>query len=134
MKAPMTLEQMLKKDLRMVFLSSLSGEEFRKAVDMVKEIRSVPFGQGPHSIIIPADMVPKLEKKGLAMMAVLKPFNKADLTLEQCEDMGNRRAGIWTFHTISFFINKEITEKLADLSRKEYRRNKEPNHGKTKKA
>lgn len=112
----MSLEQMLKKDLRMVFLSSLAMEEFDKAVDMIEKIRPVPFGQGPNSIIIPADMVPKLERKGLRILDVLKPLNGDKLTLEQYEDMENRRAAMWTFHTVSFFIDKETTSKLADLS------------------
>ena len=82
MSAPMSLAQMLKKDLRMVFLSSLSQEEFIKAIGIIKEIRSVPFGQGPNAVIIPADMVPKLEKRGLKTLGVLKPFNVDSLTLE----------------------------------------------------
>ena len=48
--------------------------------------------------------------------------------------MENREACVWTFHTVSFYMDKEIVSKLADLSKKESRKNKEPNHGKTEKA
>ena len=131
----MTLEQMLKKDLRMMFLSALSlSGEFPKAIRMIREIRLVPFGQVPFAIIIPADIVYKLKKRGLKMMTVLKPFNKADLTLEQIEDIRDGKAYVQPFYTFDFFVDRETLGKVIELSRKEYCKNKELSHGKTKKV
>lgn len=122
--------QTQKKNFRMVFF--ISKEESDKAMQL-EELYAVPWSIGPFSLIVPAKTVSLLRKKDLKIKAVLKPINRTDLTPEQYEDMKNRKALVWTSHTINFFIDKELANWLGDLIEKTYPRGRWYSNAKTKK-